>query len=153
MTSCSTSPRFFRRGWALLVIVTLQYVTYRYVEVKRQISEGCEAATIKTPHPLRTLRKGRGIQRWGVGKLVGRERLVASLVVPKTNMIFHKEPLRRSLHKLGFERKCVGFQGNREMHLCIDEAADEEFAVTIQPENLKLDGMHKRVKQRSLREF
>src|SRR5581483_7643457 len=37
MTLCSTSPRFFRRGCLVLVIVALQYVTLEHRYVKRKL--------------------------------------------------------------------------------------------------------------------
>ena len=39
ITACSTSPKFFGRGWRVLVIVALQYVTYENVGVKANLGK------------------------------------------------------------------------------------------------------------------
>src|SRR5579864_1581092 len=36
MTACSTSPKFFRRAWRVLVIVALQYVTHGRMAVNEK---------------------------------------------------------------------------------------------------------------------
>jgi len=74
-------------------------------------------------------------------------RLVASIGHPAENVMFDGKLFRGRTHELRLEGEGVSFERHGEMGLRLYEALYEEFGITLEAEDLKLDGVHQGVEQ------